>query len=186
MKLRQIRDGLGLSQNELIERLGLAGRLNREEISDFERGVREPDLLILKAYAVEAGIPLDYLVDDDAELPKKLPGAKHTRGASVKPQKERAKATNMITVTLWLLIESDEGAAREEERTRKAVEKYHLKRYGMKRLKDDEYDLTVSHRGEADLDEQVYTLLGEVYIEVKRRKCSMKVRVREKGGDRYW
>src|SRR5215467_4514996 len=77
-KLREIRDGLGLSQDGIIERLGLADYINRGKISDFERGVREPDLLILKAYADAAGVSLDDLADDGVKLPEKLPGAKRT------------------------------------------------------------------------------------------------------------
>ena len=75
-KLREIRDGLELSQDGIIERLGLADYMNRGKISDFERGVREPDLLTLKAYADEAGVSLDDLVDDGVKLPEKLPRAK--------------------------------------------------------------------------------------------------------------
>jgi hypothetical protein len=59
----------------MIERLGLSDSLHRGKISDFERGVREPDLLTLKAYADEAGVLVDDLIDDDIKLPRKLPGA---------------------------------------------------------------------------------------------------------------
>jgi transcriptional regulator with XRE-family HTH domain len=75
-KLREIRDGLGLSQDVIIERLGLANFIDRGKISDFERGVREPYLLTLKAYADAAGVSLDDLADDKVTLPAKLPGAK--------------------------------------------------------------------------------------------------------------
>jgi transcriptional regulator with XRE-family HTH domain len=68
---------MGLSQNGIIERLGLTDYIERGKISDFERGVREPDLLTLKAYADEAGISVDDLIDDNVRLPGKLPGAKH-------------------------------------------------------------------------------------------------------------
>jgi len=43
----EIRDGLGLSQDGIIDRLGLEDYMDRGKISDFERGVREPDLLTL-------------------------------------------------------------------------------------------------------------------------------------------
>jgi transcriptional regulator with XRE-family HTH domain len=79
-KLREIREALGLSQDWIIERLDLTDYLTRGKISDFERGVREPDLLTLKAYADEAGVSLDDLVDDKVRLPTQLPGAKHTKG----------------------------------------------------------------------------------------------------------
>jgi hypothetical protein len=45
---------------------------------DFERGVREPDLLTLKAYTDVAGVSLDDLADDNIRVPTKLPGAKRT------------------------------------------------------------------------------------------------------------
>jgi transcriptional regulator with XRE-family HTH domain len=72
-KLKQIRDGLGLSQNELIQRMGLANFLLREEVSDFERGRRVPALPVLLEYARVAGVYMDALVDDQLDLPLKLP-----------------------------------------------------------------------------------------------------------------
>lgn len=77
-KLREIRDRLGLSQDVISDCLGLADYTDRGKISDFERGVREPDLLTLKAYADAAGVSLDDLADDNVRLPTKLPGAKRT------------------------------------------------------------------------------------------------------------
>jgi transcriptional regulator with XRE-family HTH domain len=176
-KLREIRDGLGLSQDGIIERLGLANYIDRGKISDFESGVREPDLLTLKAYADEAGVSVDDLIDDDVSLPKKLPGAKHTR----------APATmNTTTVSLQLQIKSDGDVAREETGARGAIEKAHLKRYGMKKLKDGEYELTFSYQDDADLDNQIYALLRAIKSEARGRKCSVKASVRDKDTDRYW
>jgi transcriptional regulator with XRE-family HTH domain len=79
-KLLQIRTAFGLSQNELINNLGLTGELIREEVSDFERDVREPSLPILSAYARAAGVWLDVLVDDDLDLPDKLPSVPKHEG----------------------------------------------------------------------------------------------------------
>ncbi|MDT4956142.1 MAG: Helix-turn-helix domain [Acidobacteriota bacterium] len=72
-KLKQIRDGLGLSQNELIQKMGLTDFLLREEISDFERGRRVPPLSVLLEYARVAGVYMDALVDDQLDLPMRLP-----------------------------------------------------------------------------------------------------------------
>lgn len=187
-KLLEIRVRLGgLSQDELVERLGLTDYIHRAEISDFERGVREPDLITLKAYADGAGVSVDDLIDDDVRLPKRLPGAEHTKGLSGKPQQGRTEATmNTITVTFWLQIENKDGAGREETSARRNIEKVHLKRYGMKKLKEDEYDLEFSYQDDEDLDDQVYNLFKAVRSEARRRKCSTKVNVQEKGADRYW
>ena len=71
-KLLQIRDDLGLSQSEVLNRLGLAERLNRDDISKYERGVREPSLLTLLAYSRVAGVHMEILVDDESDLPARL------------------------------------------------------------------------------------------------------------------
>jgi transcriptional regulator with XRE-family HTH domain len=186
-KLREIRDGLGhLSQAELVERLGLAGYINPNEISDFERGVREPDLLTLKAYADGAGLLLDDLVDDRLELPKELPAAERTRRARGKSQNKQTRATKTTTILLETQIQSADNLSRAEDRARVTIEKVHLKRYGMKKLQGGEYELTVSYEDDATLDEQIYALLGAIIIEGKKRKCSVTVNVREKGTKRYW
>jgi transcriptional regulator with XRE-family HTH domain len=79
-KLLQIREGLGFSQSGLVRQLGLAGKISRAKISEFERGEREPTLLILLEYARAAGVCMDVLVDDRAELPKKLPQEPRHKG----------------------------------------------------------------------------------------------------------
>jgi len=72
-KLRQIRLTLALSQNEMVQRMGLQGRVLREEISDFERGKRQPPLLVLLQYARTANVHVDDLIDDALKLPATLP-----------------------------------------------------------------------------------------------------------------
>lgn len=72
-KLTQIRSALGLSQNEILSRMGVADRLNRDDVSKYERGVREPSVIVMLQYARVAGVCLDVLVDDDLNLPAKLP-----------------------------------------------------------------------------------------------------------------
>jgi transcriptional regulator with XRE-family HTH domain len=73
-KLLQIRATLGLSQNEMLSRLGLSEGLFRSAISGYELGTREPPLPILLTYARLAGVCMDVLCDDKLELPQKLPG----------------------------------------------------------------------------------------------------------------
>lgn len=76
-KLLQVRSALGLSQNELINRLGVELAQNR--VSDYERGKGEPPLPLLLRYARLAGVCLERLVDDDLDLPAKLPGKSQHR-----------------------------------------------------------------------------------------------------------
>jgi transcriptional regulator with XRE-family HTH domain len=70
-KLLQVRESLRLSQNEMLERLGQKGKLTRTAISGYELGTSEPSLLILLKYARLAGVPMEVLVDDKLNLPKK-------------------------------------------------------------------------------------------------------------------
>ena len=72
-KLLQIRSAFGLSQSEMIRRLGVEDTLTPPRISAFEMGSREPGLLILLKYARVAGISTDVLIDDELDLPLKLP-----------------------------------------------------------------------------------------------------------------
>ena len=73
-KLRQIRIDLGLSQLQMIRRLGFEDSLHPGRISEYESSLREPSLLILLAYARLAGVHLEEIVDDDLDLPPRLPG----------------------------------------------------------------------------------------------------------------
>lgn len=70
-KLLLIRQALGLSQNQLIRRLGFE-ELVQGTISAFESGGREPSLLVLLAYARMANVTVESLIDDDLNLPDKL------------------------------------------------------------------------------------------------------------------
>ena len=72
-KLRQIRDALGLSQSEMLRRLGFDQELWYTQISAYEMGRREPPLIILLEYARAAGVSTDVLIDDELDLPAKLP-----------------------------------------------------------------------------------------------------------------
>jgi transcriptional regulator with XRE-family HTH domain len=77
-KLLQIRDALGLSQTELLRRLELEDTISYKKISDYERGQREPSLIVLLRYARLSGVCVDALIDDDLDLPAKLPAkSKH-------------------------------------------------------------------------------------------------------------
>ena len=79
-KLRAIRDALGVSQTELLRRLGAEDLIEYNRISEFESGKREPPLRILLLYARAANVWLDVLVDDELDLPAKLPSAKRSEG----------------------------------------------------------------------------------------------------------
>jgi transcriptional regulator with XRE-family HTH domain len=79
-KLTEIRNRLVLSQNEMLWHLGLNEKLTREELSAYERGVREPSLITLLRYAQVAGVFVDSLIDDGVDLPKRVPSIRKTEG----------------------------------------------------------------------------------------------------------
>ena len=69
MKLRQIRLKAGLSQTALIKALDYkAKRLYPSHISQFERGERQPPLLLVVAYAEFGGTCLCVLANDELSL----------------------------------------------------------------------------------------------------------------------
>jgi transcriptional regulator with XRE-family HTH domain len=79
-KLRRIREALGLSQSELWHHLGLEDLIWFKQISTYEVGTNEPPLPILLRYARVAGVSTDVLIDDDLDLPEKLPARRSRKG----------------------------------------------------------------------------------------------------------
>lgn len=76
-KLVAIRKRLGLSQDGMVRTLGLSAKLTRNDISKYERGVREPALPVILKYARAAGVKVEELIDDELRLTaKKSPARK--------------------------------------------------------------------------------------------------------------
>ena len=90
-KLLHIRTALGLSQNGMLRRLGFADEMLQARISSYELGTREPPLPVLLAYARAANVYVDALVDDDIDLPERLPSAKKSEGMKRVPAPRRQR-----------------------------------------------------------------------------------------------
>lgn len=74
-KLLRIRQNLDLTQEQMARRLETKrSPVYPTHISEFERGLREPSLLVLLQYARIAGVSTDVLIDDKLKLPAKLVG----------------------------------------------------------------------------------------------------------------
>jgi transcriptional regulator with XRE-family HTH domain len=73
-KLLQVRLALGLSQTGLLRHLDAEDMVLYNRISEYELGKREPPLPILLRYARAAGVPTEVLIDDELDLPERLPG----------------------------------------------------------------------------------------------------------------
>jgi transcriptional regulator with XRE-family HTH domain len=79
-KLLQIRNALGLSQSAMLRRLGFEDVIDYKRISEYELGKNEPPLAVLLSYARAVNVSTDVLIDDDLDLPAKLPASpKQTR-----------------------------------------------------------------------------------------------------------
>src|ERR1051326_4090985 len=78
-KLLQIRKGLEPSQTQMLARMGLEEVMHYGRISEYEQGKREPTLMTLLAYARVASVHLEDIVDDDMDLPRRLPGTVNYR-----------------------------------------------------------------------------------------------------------
>jgi DNA-binding XRE family transcriptional regulator len=74
-KLLEIRTRLKLTQVEMAKRLtSKKSPVHPGNISEYELGKREPSLLTLLRYAKLAGVSMEVLVDDEIDLPRRLPG----------------------------------------------------------------------------------------------------------------
>ena len=73
-KLLQIRTALGLSQREMLRLLGYQEAMYYNRISDYELNKRIPPLPLVLEYARAAGVHMEDIVDDELDLPKRLPG----------------------------------------------------------------------------------------------------------------
>jgi transcriptional regulator with XRE-family HTH domain len=88
-KIVEIRRKLGLSQNGLIRYLGLTEELFQGDVSAFELGNRVPDLRTLLLLAKAVGVFVDVLIDDELELPQKLPASPKSEGIRRKKSSRR-------------------------------------------------------------------------------------------------
>lgn len=97
LKLRQIRILLGLTQEQMADRLKhIESPPQPGHISEFENGKRELSLLFLLAVSRLAGIPMEILVDDELNLPEKLwlnPNSESTRQVTAL-KSERARSSD--------------------------------------------------------------------------------------------
>jgi hypothetical protein len=58
----------------MVKQMGVAELIHYNNISKYELDKNEPPLMILLAYAKVAQVHLEEIVDDDIDLPRKLPG----------------------------------------------------------------------------------------------------------------
>lgn len=75
LKLKQIRESMGWSQKDLRENFGIS-EVKNSAVSMWESGDRTPSIELLIKYAESANICLDILLNDNYELPAKLPSKK--------------------------------------------------------------------------------------------------------------
>ena len=79
-KLLHIRTALGLSQTDMFWRLDVEDWITYHRISAYERGKNEPPLMILLRYARVANVSVEALIDDELDLPAKLPSPTKSEG----------------------------------------------------------------------------------------------------------
>ena len=84
-KLYQLRILLGYTLEEMAQALVRVKKSppDKSYIHRFEAGTREPSLLVLLEYSRVAKVPVEALIDDDIDLPTKLPRAAKQIGIEV-------------------------------------------------------------------------------------------------------
>ena len=90
-KLLQIRTAFGISQGDMLSRLGRGDTSYRNYISDYETGRREPSLLVLLEYARAANVYVEALIDDELDLPERLPSPTKSEGIRRRPAARASK-----------------------------------------------------------------------------------------------
>ena len=90
-KLLEIRTTLGLSQTEMYRRLGVEDLMPYTRISKYERGELEPPLPVLLQYARAAGVHMEDIVDDELDLPDRLPGNVRYKGIKHRSASRKTK-----------------------------------------------------------------------------------------------
>lgn len=93
-KLHEIRRKLGLSQSEMVSRMGLTAEIERDYISKYERGTLEPTLWVLLQYARSANVYVDALIDNDLDLPEELPAGTKSEGIRSKGSFRRTRKSS--------------------------------------------------------------------------------------------
>jgi transcriptional regulator with XRE-family HTH domain len=94
-KLILIRKSLGLTQQEMLERLALPEEILQTSISQYERGKIEPPIFVLLRYADVANVWLEVLLRDQLDLPNKLPSTvKHEGVRSTASAKSGSHSKN--------------------------------------------------------------------------------------------
>ena len=70
-KLLAIRERLGVSQSGMVRLLDchvLVASVSAARVSEYEHGLREPNLLTILAYSRAANIPVERIIDDELTI----------------------------------------------------------------------------------------------------------------------
>jgi hypothetical protein len=89
-------------------------------------------------------------------------------------------AARSVTVTLRLDVKGKTKLVRSANRVRANIERYHLRGYGMRRLKEGGYELTLPCKNEADLKKRISALLEVIENEAARDDCVVEAEVQER------
>jgi transcriptional regulator with XRE-family HTH domain len=90
-KLLRVRNALGLSQNQMLRHLDLDEELFQGSVSGYELGTREPPLAVLLQYARAANVYVEALIDDELDLPERLPASLKSEGVRRKSKGKGAR-----------------------------------------------------------------------------------------------
>ena len=91
-----------------------------------------------------------------------------------------ARSARSATVTLRLEVKGKTKLVRSANRVRVNIERYHLRGYGMRRLKEGGYELTLPCKNEADLKKRISALLEDIGNEAARDDCVVEAEVQKR------
>lgn len=85
-KLRQIREALGLTQEEMLKLLDLPPVVTQSTLSGYERNAKLPPYFVLARYGDVANVWVDVLIRDSLDLPARIPSTSKTKHGGIGAQ----------------------------------------------------------------------------------------------------
>jgi DNA invertase Pin-like site-specific DNA recombinase len=128
-----------------------------------------------------------YLRNRGVEIgPYKKPAEKSEPVRPGRPEPAANDEIRTAVVLLSLRVENNSKFVRGKKKALESIEHHHLRHYDVKHRPSGDYELKVSYRTDAELDERMGDLLREIDREADLRNCFAETDAHIEGSDRHW
>lgn len=144
------------------------------------KGMRAAEVMVLNEKSKITSVTAHY----SAAAPTMKSDTPHPKGSTIPTLNNKAEKTT--TVILGLRVENNSSFVRGIKRSIEDIERYSLSEFSMKKLDESKYELIIPYEDDADLEETINRLLGDIEGRADLRNCFIEADVLEKGTERYW